>query len=322
MQVSTFMSAIVIPSRAVGEVVDVKKSSYKKLSKFLRAMESEALVTVKSGGRNPDLVTSIASSTHPALQDHVLSATVTEAEAEEAARSDRRSKAEEARAKAESGPFVRSLLSSTKRANTLFTALSLPMGDPLPPNGISNAIREYVRSEGLDDGRSFRLDDTLRSALTSKSVSKHVGDDGESVLKSAIIPMLKDANALKEVTLLSPPYGEPALIKGPPPVMTATVATRGGNRRKATTVLANLEIFQLDPTSLASELATALAVSTSTRPPAAGKGGDDIVIQGDKASALLAHLSSVYSIPSSSIVINDKRKSKSKSKSKGGGKRK
>ncbi|CAN0461504.1 unnamed protein product, partial [Ectocarpus sp. 12 AP-2014] len=47
MLVSTFYSSVLLPSRPPGTSIDVKKTSYRKISNFLQEMEGRGLVTLE-----------------------------------------------------------------------------------------------------------------------------------------------------------------------------------------------------------------------------------------------------------------------------------
>ena len=122
------------------------------------------------------------------------------------------------------------------------------------------------------------------------------------------------AIAVKKVTEFNPPYGTQLLLRGEPPKLVVTVANRGGNRRKATTVVSNLAALQLDAASLAGDLSTACAASATVR-------DNDLVVQGDKADDVIGYLASEWGVPGKAVTLVDKRKGKGGGGGRGRGKK-
>jgi translation initiation factor 2D len=70
MTASTFYSSYVLFCRPAEHTLDVKKSTYKKLSKFLCAMEKEGLLGIK--GINDDVKVVSVKMEHPKVVEHKL----------------------------------------------------------------------------------------------------------------------------------------------------------------------------------------------------------------------------------------------------------
>ncbi|KNC52149.1 ligatin [Thecamonas trahens ATCC 50062] len=314
LETSTFMSAYVVPSRAVGETVSIKASSFKNLTKFLKSQAADGLISIKDKA-GVMFVVSVASASHPALASHVASRTVYENDAAAAAKAERRAAAQAAQARASALPFFRELVAPARRAESLFLALGLdPSKDaPIPQGKLTKALANYVRERELGSGAATALDANLDSALTAKARAAFVGDDGRIARKDLVRALLA-ANAVKKVTEFNPPYGTQLLLRGEPPKLVVTVANRGGNRRKATTVVSNLAALQLDAASLAGDLSTACAASATVR-------DNDLVVQGDKVDDVIGYLASEWGVPGKAVTLVDKRKGKGGGGGRGRGKK-
>ncbi|CAH4033678.1 unnamed protein product [Pieris brassicae] len=271
-----YLMSLCPPDRSI----DVKKSSFKKMGKFLEAMQREGLVEVKEIEKGVDALVSVQIS-HPAVRSHTavkptVSAPVLEYQP----------------------PVVRELYCITAHVLELF--LPLKKGTPLPANEVRRTVREYVKSKQLDAGRgSVKIDATLAKATGIKEQTLTKWDE-------LMAGLLSHMTASTELVFAD---GTSRLIKTRIDPIQMQVFTRSGNKK--VTLVSNLEAFGFVLPTLAQECQRAVAASCGvTR--SAGASHDQLMLQGDQTHFMAKLLIEKYGLPKKYLDGADKALNKKK----------
>ncbi|CAK1542786.1 unnamed protein product [Leptosia nina] len=267
--------------------LEVKKSSFKKMGKFLEAMQREGLIEVKEIEKGVDALVSVQLA-HPAVRGHKVTSEV----------QDRTKKQEDANETDYVPPVVRELYCIT--ANVLDLFVPLKKGTALSANDIRKTAREYVKSKQLDAGRgSVKLDATL---------AKATGKNEQDLIKwdELMNGLLSRMTASTELQFAD---GTSRLVKTRLEPILMQVFTRSGNKK--VTLVSNLEAFGFVLPPLAQECQRAVAASCGvTR--SAGASHDQLMLQGDQTHFIAKLLIEKYGLPKKYLDGADKALNKKK----------
>ncbi|CAA6675633.1 unnamed protein product [Spirodela intermedia] len=274
---STLWSGHVLPCRPPGITLDIKKSSYKKLSKWLQSKSSAGLVFL--------------------LLSHIYPVPST-------SRSDRREKREPEAGRPNSdssagqGPHgaavqldVVEVYKPTSHVNPIFAAVGVDTGRfytaPRPPTYV-----EEGRLAKPSDKSMVVLDATLCDALYKGAIKKGSSYPTE-VHKREVGPAFLGRMQVHHLVTRG---AESAIM----------TEWRQGNKK--VTRLSGLETFLLDADALAAELQKKFACSTTVSELPGKKGQNEVLVQGGVIEDLARHLVDHYGIPKRFIEVLDKTK--------------
>ncbi|XP_045504964.1 eukaryotic translation initiation factor 2D [Colias croceus] len=262
--------------------LDVKKSTFKKMGKFLEAMQREGLLEVKEIDKGVDAVVRIVPS-HPAVRAHTA-----------VKPSPPKSVSDEAPAP----PVVRELYSITANVADLFTPLK--KGTALAANEIRKTIKEYVTARQLEAGRGcIKLDATLAKATGKKE---------QELIKWEEVMSLT-LSRMTASTELRYADGAARLVRARLPPVQMSVVTRSGNKK--VTLVSNLETYGFILSQLATECQRGVAASCGvTRAPSATQ--DQLMLQGDQTHFVAKLLIEKYGLPKKYLEGADKALNKKK----------
>lgn len=294
--VSSFYAKYMQPNSSVS--LDVKKSSYKKISKFLDSMQKKSLVEVKELSKGVQSIISI-NVDHPEIQKF----RVIKFEKETA---------EEGEVPAPKGnkfhtkPFesITELYAVSGNVAPLFKMMKANKGDVFSAGEVRQLITTYVKTHQLvdPDSKTHVLPDAV---LT------------QCVLGQTSAPGPVTWSHLHETCLLrmSPVYrlqlaGEkPLLRRGAVPCIEISTAIRSGNK-KVTHVL-NLPVFGIDPHEFAHRCQVGVGASTSVGDAAHRTSGTvQLMVQGNQVRFVGQLLQEQYCIPKRFISGLDKASKK------------
>ncbi|CAH0397234.1 unnamed protein product [Chilo suppressalis] len=284
----------IMPLCPPDRTLDVKKSSYKKLGKFLEAMQQEGLVEVREIEKGVSALVSLHL-THPRVRHHAAPApspAPAAIPAPTAACDDYKP------------PRITEVFCLTAAAMDLFPGLK--KGAVLNAADIRAGVETHARTHRLHCDRALKLDPVL-----ARIMRQNVGDTAswEEV-------MSKVRDSLTAATLVEEGDGAgmeggggSRLIKSRLPPITMQVATRAGNKK--VTLVSNLEAFgfNLQPLSRACQQAAA-AACTLTRSP--GAKHDQLLLQGDQTHFIAKLLIEKYGLPKKYVDGADKALKKKK----------
>jgi len=279
--VSNFYAQHMQPNSA--QPLDVKKSSYKKISKFLERMKKDGLVQVEELSKGVQSIMSVQLE-HPEIRSYRVQAI---------------SRAEEAAPPAEPDKQTRSrvierieeLYIVSGNVVDIFRSLKVAKGTALSAQQVRKLLTEYVKKHELQD-QSDKGSVTLDKALTSLTARS----------EGFVSSLRWDELHQRCLQKMSPGHlvafrgEEPAVKKGAVPCVEMNTATRSGNK-KITTVI-NLPVFGIDPAEFAHRCQVGVAASTSVgeapnRPP----GTSQVLVQGNQVRFIAKLLQEDFHVP-------------------------
>ncbi|XP_050231588.1 uncharacterized protein LOC126680499 [Mercurialis annua] len=294
---STLWSGHVLPCRPSGIMLDIKKSSHKKLSKWLQAKSSAGLISVKEDKYKKETILVSVNRSHP---DYLSFKPEKRQE----------QKIDQADDPATSGSRSKKLLEVTEiykpsvHVNPIFASVGADTGKLYSASEACDIVFKYFEKENLvkATNRSFVvLDATLCDALFKGTVKKGSTYPTEIHKKDIGSIFVSRMQAHYIVTRGS----ESAIRKGSLKTIQILTERRQGNKK--VTKVSGLEQFLMDAEALASELQKKFACSTSVQ-ELPGKKGNEVLIQGGVIDDVARHLVEQYGVPKRYIEVFDKTK--------------
>lgn len=273
--------------------IDIKKTSYKKLSKFLQDMISYDYLTVKEEPKGVEKITAF-NITHPDVVSIILNVSDSGGQQSDGGAD---------------GLFVtemRELYTVTNDTMKFFNVFDVKCGEGIEPAQVKKYVKEYVCNKKLQDPSNIRqihVDEMLREVCQLDDRNKIVPFD---VILGTIIDRMDHSYAMRHRNELKT-SGKQASIK-------MTLATRCGN--KQVTLIDGMELFGIRLPEFAQACKVGVAASTSIiRPdcPANGNKGQ-LLVQGNQIRFVHKLLTETYKIPSKFITGLDLAKKEKKKK--------
>ncbi|KAJ6360543.1 hypothetical protein OIU77_004539, partial [Salix suchowensis] len=276
---STLWSNHVLPCRPSGITLDIKKSSHKKLSKWLQAKSSAGLISVKEDKYKTETVLFSVNRRH---LDYL------------SFKPDRRQeqkvdKGGDQAVKETQSPKlleVSEIYKPSVHVNPIFASVGADTGKLYSALEASDVVFKYIEKGNLVKPMSKSivvLDPTLCDALFKGAIKKGSAYPTEIHKKDLGSKFVSRMQAHHIVTRGS----ESVVRKGS--VRTIQILTERRHGNKKVTKLSGMETFLMDADALASELQKKFACSTSvTELP--GKKGHEVLIQGGVIDDLGRHL--------------------------------
>ncbi|KAI8096873.1 uncharacterized protein BX664DRAFT_377996 [Halteromyces radiatus] len=321
---SSLYTAYILPSRPRrgGLEVDIKKSSWKKVQKFLKTMEKTGLLKLKEQ-RGETNVTTINWS-HPSLQGVTPYKTVEKLMLEQQQQQQHLSTP----SSIENQPTGKSnTISADTSSSDQIQILDMykPIGSTIPlfeltkndktalysSVEVRQIILEYIKAENLVDSKNQRMinmNPILTDAILNKSEYQTVNQLGRDQIVQRLLSKMQPFH------LVTLPGKEPILRKGIPKEIEVTQEIRQG--RKTVTKLTGMESFGLEIDDLCKEL-TKLCASSATHNQIHGTSPKaplyEIMVQGPQ----MKHVSELLlrkGVPKKLIMVNDKTAKKGKGK--------
>ncbi|KAJ3097142.1 Eukaryotic translation initiation factor 2D [Phlyctochytrium planicorne] len=297
---SVLYDSHVLPCRPIGTTLDMKNSGFKKLSKFLKAMEKKGYVKLKE--RNGDIILMSVNRKHPEIAAFELPRKMAGEESQSsrasgmvgaAASTTSVATAASSQSASTAGTLsVVELYKASGNVQKVWDEINLHKDTYFTKVDVKNALETYVKEKGLvaDDPRLIKLDMYLAHAVLKK-------DDGdvEALARESLISMLLEKmQPYYQITL---PNQDPVIKKGAPKPIQIIVEVRQG--RKSVTRVAGMEAYGIDPEDLAAQLKVKCASST-TSSPLPGKATPtlyEVMVQGSKIREVCECLAERYHIP-------------------------
>lgn len=269
---STFMSEYVLNNLPIYHPnVNIKKTSWKKASKFLKVMEKEKLMKVKEKGGDVSII-SLAGSDNETVARHELFK-VAKKPAE---------KKDTEESPSGTTLTVTQFWKPKSAAGDFFKAMGQPMSAYYQGSELTKMLQEYIAKEKIADPKKPKnvvLDYTLRGSLGGTSQLT-------SVPRANLTQMLQlNCQPFHTVTKDGEDPTSVSLQKGLPPSITVTQEKR--NRNKMATVITGLEHFRIDLYSLADDLKIACAGSATISPVKEGSTEMEVMVQGPQYDSVV-----------------------------------
>lgn len=294
---STLWSNHILPCRPTGVTLDIKKSSHKKLSKWLQSKSSAGLISSKEDKHKKEVMLLRINRGHPdymafkpekRVQEPVVQHDNVVAEGSSTKQLE-----------------VAETYKPSSHVNPIFMAVGADTSKYYSASEASDIVFRYVEKENLvkqTDKAKVVLDVALCDALYKGAIKKgsaypteiHKRDLGSTFLnRMQIHHRVARGN-------------EVVIRKGA--IRTIQIMTERRQGNKKMTRLSGLECFLMDPDSLASELQKKFACSTTTAELPGKKGQHEVLVQGGVIDDLAKHLVDHYGVPKRFIEVLDKTK--------------
>lgn len=270
--------------------IQIKKSSWKKATKFFKAMEKEGLLKCRE--RNGELIITQTFTDHELVRTFETfrpkSYTGDKLKAQPSLENKQRVVTKEFwQPKA----IARGLFGITSRSDVFLTT-----------DQVVSGIRQYAIDHNLVSSGKITIDEILHEVL---------GGDKTPVPFNKLLDRLPHAFILYH-KIIRDESDEPKLkfVKGPIPKILITGERRMGN--KVVTIVSNVEPFRIDTKDLAEHLRVACASSTTVNNGRQGSELKEIMVQGLQFKAIIGILTNKYGLRENLVEVNDKTKKKKK----------
>ncbi|XP_067448663.1 eukaryotic translation initiation factor 2D [Thunnus thynnus] len=281
---STFLRNHMFSCCPSGKQLDIKKSSYKKLSKFLQAMQQQHnLVRVK------ELTKGVESIVEVDWNNRELRSFAAPKETDiEAAPVQDAGEGETPY----HPPEITTLYSVSARLEPLFVDSNKRKGTILQPTEVRGIVTEYVKKNELVDkiNKNYvTINPTLCDCLLEKSEYQEI----ESLKWDDLFS--RTLGKMQECYQVVFPGQAPLIKKGHIEPIDITVASRGSNKK--VTLIKNLEVYGLDPSVVATALQHRVQASSVLQPIPGAKDKVLVQIQGNQIQQVGHLLQDHYQIP-------------------------
>ncbi|KAK0155091.1 Eukaryotic translation initiation factor 2D [Merluccius polli] len=281
---SSFLRNHMFPCCPSGKQLDIKKSSYKKLSKFLQTMQQQhRVVRVKELSKGVESLVEVDWK-NPVLRSFRAPE---EPNVEEAPAQMR-----EAGEKPYRPPEITMLYSVSARVEPLFLEANKRKGTVLQPGEVRTIITEYVKANQLVDENNknyVHINPTLCDCLLEKSEYHEVCFLKWDDLFSRTLNKMQECSQVVFAGQL------PIIKKGHIELIDISVASRGSNKK--VTLIKNLEVYGLEPTDVSAALQHRVQASAVLHPVPGTKDKVLVQIQGNQIQQVGNLLLDHYHIP-------------------------
>ncbi|XP_038069170.1 eukaryotic translation initiation factor 2D-like [Patiria miniata] len=282
---SNFFRSYVVACCPEGQTLDMKKTSYKKLSKFLQKLHSEGLLEVKEEKKGVDFITAVHKD-HPELRSFVVPAS-----------NDGSS--------ASSGSIGASATQSQLEVRLMngVSADMLPIlklsgygkGDWLTHEALREAVTNYIKHHDLADKenpRMVNLDGPLHDALINRSEGYVEKLRWDQLFSRCNGKMTSGHEVILPGQRSS---GQGNTRKGKLQPIQIKIERKSGN--KNVTVIHNLEPYGIEPKDFAHRLQVGVAASSTIHQMPGQGSGSQVIIQGKQVRFVETLLTDHYQIP-------------------------
>lgn len=286
---STFLRNHMFTCCPSGKQLDIKKSSYKKLSKFLQTMQQEhCLIRVKELTKGVESIVEVDWK-NPELRSFSVSKdTFCDTDPVQEGNSPY------------SPPEITTVYSVSARVESLFFDAQKRKGTILQPAEVRSIITDYVKKNELvaENNKNYvMINPTLCDCLLEKSEYQEV----ECVKWDDLFS--RTLSKMQECYQIVFPGQEPIIKKGHLDPIDISVASRGSNKK--VTLIKNLELYGLDPAVVSTELQHRVQASSVLQPLPGAKDRVVVQIQGNQIHQV-GNLLDHYKIPRKFIQGLDK----------------
>lgn len=273
--------------------IDIKKTSYKKMSKFLQDMASYNYLTVKEEPKGVEKIVAF-NITHPDVVNTILN--VSDGGGPQSQSSS-------------GGLFVtemKELYTVGNETMKFFNIFDVKCGERIEPAQVKKYVKDYVCNNKLQDPANIRqihVDEMLRDVCQFEESNKIVPFD---VILASITDRMDHSFGMRNRNELKT-SGKQASIK-------MTLATRCGNKK--VTLIDGMELFGIRLPEFAQQCKIGVAASTSIIRPdcPANQNKGQLMVQGNQIRFVFKLLTETYKIPPKFITGLDLAKKEKKKK--------
>ncbi|XP_058675402.1 eukaryotic translation initiation factor 2D isoform X2 [Ammospiza caudacuta] len=290
---STFLGSHMVSCCPAGKQLDIKKSSYKKFSKFLQCMQHQRILQVKELSKGVESIVDVDWK-HPDIKAFAVPEGFSSASAAQDSKSEEREQVYHA-------PEIIPLYGVSTKMIPLFQESGHRKGSILSSSEVRNIIINYVKSNELVDetNKNFvKVNAILCDCLLDKSEQDEISHLKWDELLSRCLERLQP---LHQVTFSGQ---EPVVRKGNIEPIDISIAQRSSNKK--VTIIKNLELYGLDPQCVANTLQQKVQASATISPAPGTKDRVQVQIQGNQIHHLAKMLLEEYQLPRKYIQGLDK----------------
>ena len=267
---SNFFRTLIVPNLPPDHPnLDLKKTKWKKLSKFLSEKQSEGLITIKEPKKGVETITAI-NAEHAKIQEFKV------VKYDKPVTSDNQTEDEFV------PPTITELyLVSGNDVILFFKECGVAKGTGMTPQDVRECIRNYVNKnelQNLNDKSIVNLDPVLAQAVLVKGENNVVTMKWDK-LTSRITTKMSKGVAIQ--------YGssQPILLKGKLDLIEMTLGSRSGNKK--VTLIHNLDVFGIDPKEFAHKCQVGVSASSTVNEAANKKKSNgspviEVLVQGNQ----------------------------------------
>ncbi|XP_056367118.1 eukaryotic translation initiation factor 2D isoform X2 [Oenanthe melanoleuca] len=281
---STFLGSHMVSCCPAGKQLDIKKSSYKKFSKFLQCMQHQRILQVKELSKGVESIVEVDWK-HPDIKAFAVPEGFSSASAAQDSKSEDREQVYHA-------PEIIPLYGVSTKMIPLFQESGHRKGSILSSSEVRNIIINYVKSNELVDetNKNFvKVNAILCDCLLDKSEQDEISHLKWDELLSRCLERLQPFH---QVTFSGQ---EPVVRKGNIEPIDISIAQRSSNKK--VTIIKNLELYGLDPQCVANTLQQKVQASATISPAPGAKDRVQVQIQGNQIHHLAKMLLEEYQLP-------------------------
>lgn len=283
---STFYPQHIQP--ALETPIDIKKTTYKKVSAFLREMEKNNFIKIQEESKGIEKI-SFLNLEHPEVVNFIPN------------------KPEKQVAEPNENAPQLLLTKMTEvyvvndRTAKFFSNFNLPVGSKLDEKQIKDHVKDYV-------GRNKLLDKTIHKVNLDPLLCEICNSDGTL----SIDDISKQIKSNMQTSFEMRTQDKAPIKGGKKPIIHITTATRTGNKK--VTIISNLDLYGVNISEFAKAIKLAVAASTSmTEVP--GYKSEQLLVQGNHVLFIYNLLVDTYKIPRGNITgLEFAKKEKKKKK--------
>ncbi|NXD12020.1 EIF2D factor, partial [Nothocercus nigrocapillus] len=281
---STFLRSHMVSCCPAGQQLDIKKSSYKKFSRFLQCMQHQKILQVKELNKGVESIVEVDWK-HPDIKAFIVPEGFSSATAAQESKSEDREQSYHA-------PEIIPLYGVSAKMIPLFQESGHRKGSILSSSEVRNIVINYVKANELVDetNKNFvKVNAILCDCLLDKSEQDEITNLKWDDLLSRCLERLQP---LHQVTFFGQ---EPIVRKGNIEPISITIAQRSSNKK--VTIIKNLELYGLDPQCVANILQQRVQASATITPVPGTKDRVQVQIQGNQIHHLAKMLLEEYHLP-------------------------
>ncbi|KAK9814155.1 hypothetical protein WJX72_001321 [[Myrmecia] bisecta] len=304
---STFYAKHMLACKPAGLMIDIKKSSYKKLSKLLTKFEKEGLLAQKLVHKQDNLAS--VNRKHPLYTSYDAAAA-----GKELAAANAQAEADGVAVPSSSGKGIPAGKIEVEYLYRVPSSLRPIFGSGAAKEELYSeqacweALLDYAEANGLPAGQhALKLDKLLLSCLFNKKEPQMEGD--VHPLDDTMQRLLGKLQIYHRVTRPSATEGTETVVqKGSIKSIVLQLEDRQGGRKHITRV-SHVESFAIDPDELSGVLQRKFQTSASvTKLPGKNETGKEIALQGKLVHEISGLLTTTYGIDAKFLDIKTKGK--------------
>lgn len=290
---STFYRCNVVP--AADRNIDLKKTTHKKLSKFLAVMAADRFITVREEQKGVEKIVAV-NLLHPDLVEFVARAPV--------ARDG--GSAADTEAASLFVTEMTELYVVTDEVARFFARFNVANGQGIEKTAVKKLLKEYVCNQKLQDPANSQVIHCNEALLEVCSGGGAAENSGQSVriefdrLVAIILSKMKHSFEMRSRNEIKSSKN---------PIIQMQLATRSGNKK--VTLVNNLEAYGIRLSEFEKACKIGVAASTTVTKLANQK-GEQLLVQGNQIRFIHKLLTTTYKVPAKNIVGIDLAKKEKK----------